>query len=135
MAFFKTKLFSDGSSLRKKEEQSLMFFRDFLEEIEGDSSLRLCTAGSTVVIVASSFFTSVGTPDRPSLEDVMMFATGSKHIPRMENGVLDFGCDSSLPMANTCGMMLTLPTCHTTYEDFAKASRIAFSNPTGFGLC
>lgn len=101
MAFFKTKLFSDASSSRRKEEQSLMFFRDFLEVIEGDSSCRLCTVRKYSSIVASSFFTPVGTPDGPSLEDVMVFATGSKHIPRTEKRVLNFSRDSSLPMANT----------------------------------
>ena len=42
----------------------MMFFRDFLEEIEGDSSRRLCTVRKYSNIVASSFFTSVGAPDK-----------------------------------------------------------------------
>ena len=62
----------------------MMFFRDFLDEIEGYSSCRLCIVRKYSNIAASSFFTSVGAPDGPSLEDVMVFATGSKHISKME---------------------------------------------------
>ncbi|MBN3294635.1 G2E3 ligase, partial [Polypterus senegalus] len=71
----------------------------------------------------------------PSLEDILMFATGLRAIPPLglqPRPTICFHHDGSLlPVANTCGNILTLP-IHKTYDNFRFYVSFGILNSPGF---
>ncbi|XP_057184613.1 G2/M phase-specific E3 ubiquitin-protein ligase-like [Triplophysa rosa] len=88
-----------GSSRRVEEERAVGQWRDLLIDIEGGDAVLLWDENMTV-----------------SLEDVLMFATGTNRIPPLGFDVvptLRFLHENKelrkFPEANTCGLILRLP--------------------------
>ena len=104
-----------GSNAYAKESLILSFWNDYLQDVEEHA---------------------VGV----SLRDIMFFSTGCKDIPplglEMTVGFLhepeSNGLLSKYPKANTCSCKLSLPTVHTTYDDFKDAMTFALLNTKGF---
>ncbi|MBN3292052.1 G2E3 ligase, partial [Polypterus senegalus] len=72
----------------------------------------------------------------PSLEDILMFATGLRALPPLglqPRPTICFRHDGSLlPVANTCGNILTLP-IHKTYDNFRFCVSFGSLNSPGLG--
>ena len=104
-----------GSNAHAKESLILSFWNDYLQDVEEH----------TVDV---------------SFRDIMFFSTGCKDVPPLGldmslaflhkpegNGLL-----SKFPKANTCSCKLSLPTVHTTYDEFKDAITFALLNTKGF---
>ena len=71
------------------------------------------------------------------LEEILIFFSGAEKVPLlgfMKDAALVFlGCDEKLPTASTCSIILRIPTCHSTYEEFAECMFLALKGNDGFG--
>ncbi|MBN3293378.1 G2E3 ligase, partial [Polypterus senegalus] len=112
---FKINFSEAGSSWRHKEGRTAAYWTDYLLDIEASDKTSTCD---------------------PSLEDILMFATGLRAIPPLglqPRPTICFHHDGSLlPVANTCGNILTLP-IHKTYDNFRFYVSFGILNSPGFG--
>ena len=104
-----------GSNAYAKESLTLSYWNDYIQDVEEHAV-------------------------NVSFRDIMFFTSGCKDIPPLglemslaflnkpeSNGLL-----SKFPKANTCSCTLSLPTTHTTYEEFKNSITFAFLNTKGF---
>ena len=89
-----------GSNAYAKESLILSFWNDYLQDVEEHA----------VGVTFRDMFFSTGWKDVPPLG--LEMTVGFLHEPE-SNGLL-----SKYPKANTCSCKLSLPTVHTTYDDF-----------------
>ena len=83
----------------------------------------------------------IGTADGCTLEDILVFFTGSSSIPphgfgKKNSCTVTFISDgkTSLPTASTCNMELRLPTSHgEDYFSFKQSMILALKGNDGFG--
>ena len=128
--------FSDsGTRQRELQEQSYVFFGDFLDLVEGTSIL-------FSVWLKLSIVYSISTDkqiDGCTLGDVLSFFSGADYPPPLgfnKKPQLQFLANEGkkiLPTASTCALTLWLPTCHMTGEDFNQSLRMAILDNDGFG--
>ena len=68
---------------------------------------------------------------------VMSFFSGAEDIPPMgyiRTPEINVNHAATYPTASTCALQLTLPTCHSQYQQFKTALDTAFVMHGGFGL-
>ena len=73
-----------------------------------------------------------------SLEDVLVFFSGSDRIPPMgfdRHPTPHFLHEAKevLPTASTCDIQLRIPTCHTEYDQFREYMVLGMKSNDGFG--
>lgn len=121
----------DGSNRRESEEQTYIFFTDFLDACEG----KLCMLTTYHYEVGIVFFLDkqVGC----SVEDVLVFFSGADCLPPLgfhRSPELHFLEPADLfPTASTCSLILRLPTRYHDYESFKVAMVQALTMNDGFG--
>ncbi|XP_051774828.1 G2/M phase-specific E3 ubiquitin-protein ligase-like [Erpetoichthys calabaricus] len=113
-SIFRVEFSVAGSNKRREEGRIASYWADYLLDIEGNIS-------ST----------------DPTLEDIVMFATGLKMIPPLgfePRPTIKFLHDNSpFPTANTCSNTLCLP-LHSSYDSFKFHISFGILNSPGFGL-
>ncbi|XP_039600856.1 G2/M phase-specific E3 ubiquitin-protein ligase-like [Polypterus senegalus] len=112
---FKINFSEAGNSWRHEEGRTAVYWADYLLDIEASDKTSTCD---------------------PSLEDILMFATGLHAIPPLglqARPTICFRHDGSLlPVANTCDKILILP-IHKTYDNFRFYVSFGILNSPGFG--
>ncbi|XP_028412537.1 G2/M phase-specific E3 ubiquitin-protein ligase-like [Dendronephthya gigantea] len=99
----------EGSNARQREEQAIVFWRDYLQD---------CGDGEA----------------QATLEDVLIFSTGANSPPPIgfdEEPKIAF-TEEKYPKANTCVHLLYLPTIHNSFEDFKETIDFAILNSPTF---
>ena len=79
-------------------------------------------------------FEGADTSNTVTLEDILAFVTGARHVPPMGFAVrpsIEFR-EGQLPRASTCGNVLELPLTDS-YDDFKASMCFAIKNTVGFG--
>ncbi|OWF45467.1 G2/M phase-specific E3 ubiquitin-protein ligase [Mizuhopecten yessoensis] len=107
--FFKVAFSEAGSNQHQKQTRVVSFWRDFLMDLEdGDDEL--------------------------SLKDLLVFATGADVVPPLgfqPEPSLEFA-EGLYPLANTCAMVLRLPTIDN-YQNFKANMIFGIANAPAFG--
>ncbi|XP_069139550.1 G2/M phase-specific E3 ubiquitin-protein ligase-like isoform X5 [Argopecten irradians] len=102
-----------GSNRRKTEEKIVGFWRDFLLDIEENSTeLEL------------------------NLSEVLAFTTGADSVPLLgfdPSPSITFTECGRFPRANTCAMEIALPLNVTPFEEFKESMIFGIKNSPGFG--
>ncbi|XP_031327303.1 G2/M phase-specific E3 ubiquitin-protein ligase-like [Photinus pyralis] len=103
-----------GSNKRQTQNRILAFWRDYLLDCEEENS-------------------------NCSLEELLVFVTGADTVPALGFGTkiyIRFQHDDKMmyPKANTCGLELYLPTCHTNFDDFKYHMDFGIGNSKDFGI-
>ena len=77
------------------------------------------------------------TEERPSIKDILAFATGADAVPPLgflPTPTLEFDDSSKYPIGNTCGNVLKIPLEHSSYDEFKESMDYGIKNCAGFGL-
>lgn len=105
-----------GSNKRRQETRAVVFWRDWLLEVEGGDAAPI------------------------SLEYILMFATGLDRVPAVGFSTqpeLTFLHEEDepavFPTSNTCSLILRIPV-KNTYESFKTAMEVGIGNADQFGV-
>ena len=104
-----------------------MHFVELLNECEGNNCF---------MFNFEHFVIGITDPDHLTLEEVLIFFTGSDVVPPLgyySEPILTFD-NTELPTASTCALTLTLPLNHQTYLSFKDKVTFSMKNHGGFGL-
>lgn len=109
-----------GSNKRDEEEQTIIWWHDYLDDLECDNS----SSGLTTTV-----------------EDLLVFITGAHKIPPcgfdQELQILFYhayeGTACRLPYASTCSMVLYLPLGLGSYDKFKEVLQRSLKEFGGFG--
>jgi len=126
-ALFRTS-FSDASEAsRAKEEESYIFFSDFLDSCEG-IYFKILYIYIYIVIAGESIC---------KLEDVLIFCTGSDCVPPLgfhkKIDLVFLGPRELLPTASTCSLIMRIPTCLENSNLFNEKMELGLKGGQMFG--
>lgn len=130
-ALFQVEYSTQGSYHRPKEEQTYIFFVDFLDECEGKMPY----------MVVTYFIATVCTIENKvecSLEDILVFFSGADNVPPcgfqgVTPTLLFLHGNASLPTASTCELEFRLPAKYSHYAQFKDAMILGLRGNDGFG--
>ncbi|XP_033099822.1 G2/M phase-specific E3 ubiquitin-protein ligase-like [Anneissia japonica] len=103
----------EGSNSRRREEKTAGFWMDYLLDAEEEEAQCTC-------------------------KDILVFASGASSIPIIgfsDQPKIEFlNDDARFPTANTCSIILRLPTKFEEYNEFRDAMDFGILNAQSFGL-
>ena len=104
-----------------------MFFMDFVEE---------CQEGMNIIGKRPILKCILGIEESVKLDTLLSFFTGADVLPPLgyKTVTLDFNNSNIYPTASTCSIQLTLPTKHSTYDEFKHHMIVGLTMHGGFGL-
>ena len=129
-ALFTTSFSKASEPSRTKEEESYIFFGDFLDNCEG-----ICCKIS--VQACSIHIIYIAGESMCKLEDVLIFCTGSDCVPPLgfhkRIDLVFLGKCQPLPTASTCSLIMRIPTCHRSSNSFNEMMELGLKGGIMFG--